>query len=761
MQLEAVMQVKGPVLILAGAGSGKTTVLVNRIANMVNFGNAYHSAYMPEHISMSDIENIELAVKNGSMDKDMLRSFTNEQGVKPYNILAITFTNKAANELRERLAMMLGEDASEINASTFHSTCVRILRREGEKVGFTSNFTIYDTDDSLKVLKEIYKSINIDEKMLPLRSSLSQIGRFKDSMLSPIMAEEEYASDFRMSMVAKIYTEYAKRLKAANAMDFDDIIYHTVRLFLDNEDVLNKYRNRYKYIMVDEYQDTNHAQYLLVGLLAGEHKNLCVVGDDDQSIYKFRGATIENILSFEQQFSGATVIKLEQNYRCTQNILDAANSVIANNTERKGKNLWTDNGVGDKINILKLKDEFEEGRYIADRISDHIASGGSFRENAVLYRLNAQSNAIEKVLLRSAIPYRIFGGIKFYERLEIKDIVAYLSVINNPADTLRLKRIINQPKRGIGDATVATCEEIAYTLGVSLFDVIKSSEEYAPIQKKSKPLMEFAKVIDDLIEFEKKNNTITELFDKLLKDSGYEEFLNSQGIEGQNRLENVMELKSNISNFKKENEEGTLSEFLEEIALYTDLDRADTSGDAVTLMTLHSAKGLEFENVFIAGMEEGIFPGTQSNFDPKEVEEERRLAYVGITRAKKSLHITSSWQRLLYGKTTVNQMSRFVKEIPAQVCEIEDKTVRIVDKNPYASPKSAPTAGKSIGVSGSFSKEKAVFSFSNGDNVVHKVFGSGVIVKITPMGNDKLVEIDFGEKGIKKIMANMAKLEKA
>ncbi len=761
MQLEAVTQVDGPVLILAGAGSGKTTVLVNRIANMVNFGDGYNNDFMPEYISDEHITAVEKAVAENNLSKELLKEFTGNKGITPWNILAITFTNKAAGELKERLVTMLGDEGDSVNASTFHSFCVRLLRREGEKSGFTSSFAIYDTDDSMRMLKDIYKSLSVDDKMLPVRGTLSEMGRLKDSMISPEMAVEQYASDFRMSKIAEVYTEYQRRLAAANAMDFDDIIYHTVRLLSDNPDVLDKYRNWYKYIMVDEYQDTNHAQYLLIGMLSGGHKNLCVVGDDDQSIYKFRGATIENILNFEKQFANCNVIRLEQNYRCTQNILDAANGVISNNTARKGKTLWTDNGDGEKIHIMRLRDEFEEGRYIGDKIATAVNEGGKFSNNAILYRMNAQSNAIEKVLLRSGIPYRIFGGIKFYERLEIKDIVAYLSVINNTRDTLRLKRIINQPKRGIGDATLNTCENIANTLGISLYEVLQTADQYAPIQKKSKPLMAFAKLMDDLIEYSE-NHSTSELFDLLLEHSGYTEFLKTQGLEGRNRLENVYELKSNIVSYESNNEEPSLSGFLEEIALYTDLDRYDADSDAVIMMTLHSAKGLEFDNVFISGMEEGIFPGTQSQFDDKELEEERRLAYVGITRAKKNLVITSSGQRLLYGKTNVNPLSRFAKEIPEALAIIEDQTVRIVDSNPYASLKASPTSSKTIGVGvvNKTATKATLPTLEIGDRVKHKMFGAGEITGITPMGGDKLIVISFDDGNQRKLMANMGKLEK-
>ncbi|MEG1621078.1 MAG: UvrD-helicase domain-containing protein [Oscillospiraceae bacterium] len=471
MQLEAVVKADGPVLILAGAGSGKTTVLVNRVANLVEFGDAYESQSVPSFIKEDDVLYMQSYLEKGG-DDARIKELISANAVKPWNILAITFTNKAAAELRDRLSSMLGETASDINAATFHSACLRILRVDGASLGYSSSFTIYDTDDSVRVIKEVLKSFNLDDKMYPPKQVLGQMGRFKDELLTPDEAIEQNASDFKLAQIAKIYKEYQSMLKKANALDFDDIITQTVRLLSENPEILEKYRNRYRYIMVDEYQDTNHAQYMLVSLLAGKHQNLCVVGDDDQSIYKFRGATIENIMSFEKEFPTSKVIRLEQNYRCTQNILDAANNVIKNNSSRKGKTLWTDNGTGTLVNVLRARDEFAEANYIADKISDNVRDGDKFADHAILYRMNAQSNSIEKILLRSGIPYRIFGGVKFYERKEIKDVIAYLSIINNPADSLRLKRIINEPKRGIGVATLTICEDIAQSLGISLFEVL-------------------------------------------------------------------------------------------------------------------------------------------------------------------------------------------------------------------------------------------------------------------------------------------------
>lgn len=761
-QKEAVMHIEGPLLILAGAGSGKTTVLVNRIANMVKFGSAYNSENIPACVGKEELAFLKDYAREGG-NVDEIVPLLSERPIKPWNILAITFTNKAAGELKERLEKMLGEAGRDINAATFHSICVRILRREIERLGYGSNFTIYDSDDSERVIKACVKKLNMDEKFITPRSALSEISRAKDAMISPKeMFEGAASGDFRKKNIARIYEEYAAQLKEANAVDFDDIIILTVKLFKEFPDVLEYYRNRFRYIMVDEYQDTNRAQYLFVSMLAKEHKNICVVGDDDQSIYKFRGANIENILSFEEQFDNAKVIRLEQNYRSTKTILDAANAVIANNIGRKGKTLWTQNADGDKVTAYKAQDELAEALFVTEEIKNNVRAGASYRDHVVLYRMNAQSNIIEKCFVNHSVPYKIVGGLRFFERKEVKDAIAYLSVINNLKDSLRLKRIINEPKRGIGDATVAAAEEIAQTLGISLFEVISESERYAPISKKSSALKQFADMMGELAELAE---TVTPdvLFDEMLERSGYTMALRALGVEGETRIENINELKSNIINYMKETPDATLSGFLEEAALYTDLDSL-SGDDTVTLMTMHSAKGLEFPNVFIVGMEEGIFPGVSAMYNSEEIEEERRLAYVGITRAQKKLYLTNTVSRMLFGKTNRNRPSRFLMEIPENcVLNMDERrkeerfVQKVVQKKPSqhynweigTNRAAAPKAASAGGV-----------KFKAGDKVKHNIFGEGMVISAKEMGNDSLVEISFEKVGTKKIMANFAKLTK-
>ena len=765
MQRKAVFHTEGPLLILAGAGSGKTTVLIGRIENMVRFGEAYTDNYVPANISESEIAKLKDYAENGGDNTGWLEAIVACRPIKPWNILAITFTNKAAGELKNRLEERLGSVAADIQASTFHSLCVRILRRDIEAIGYGRSFTIYDTDDSLRVIKDGLRECRIDEKVLPSRAVLSAISRAKDSMQTAADMADRAGNDFRLESIARVYDYYQRTLKDANALDFDDIIVNTVRLFLANPDILEYYQNRYKYIMVDEYQDTNQVQYKLISLLAEKHKNLCVVGDDDQSIYKFRGATIENILSFENQFDNTVVIRLEQNYRSTQNILSAANAVIANNTERKGKNLWTDSGDGAKIKFIRARDELEEARYISEKILENAKETGRFSDNAIIYRMNAQSNSVERLLARHTIPYRIVGGLRFYERKEIKDIVAYLSVIENPDDRLRLLRIINEPKRGIGNSTIQAAQSIADNLGESLFYVISHADEFAPLSKKSVPLMEFGTIIKTLADFVEEEG-MENLIDELLEKTGYLKYLESQGFEGVTRIENVMELKTNVQKYIIENEEPTLAGFLEEIALYTDLDNYDRDADAVILMTIHSAKGLEFENVFIAGMDEGIFPSKASMMNPAEIEEERRLAYVAITRAKRELLVFSAERRMIFGQTVWGRQSRFISEIPDEYIEHEDKTVQRRAQKP-AQLKTIANSGssKSIGVSSSPAGSSAIpkgteTDFSAGERVSHKVFGEGKVVSTKPMGGDLMMEIAFDKSGNKKLMANFARLTK-
>lgn len=758
-QKEAVFHTKEPVLILAGAGSGKTTVLVNRIANIVKYGNAYHSQEAPQDLCENDLTMMR-AFLDGTGDGWGLAQRLAVDAAKPWQILAITFTNKAAGELKERLESMLGPDANDIWASTFHSACARILRREGEALGYSSHFTIYDTDDSRRVMKECQRTLGIDDKFLSHKTILGEISRAKDSMISPKEYEETYGGDIRLKRVGEAYRLYQERLKKADAMDFDDIIVNTVRLFETQPDILAHYQHRFRYIMVDEYQDTNHAQYRLTSLLASAHHNICVVGDDDQSIYRFRGATIENIMSFEEQYRDACVIRLEQNYRSTQNILDAANAVISHNTERKGKNLWTSNGEGDKIELHTSLDERDEGAYIANLIMENVNRGCKWGDHAVLYRMNAQSSAVEQAFVRMGVPYRVIGGHRFYDRKEIKDAIAYLCVVCNHDDAVRLRRIINEPKRGIGDTTVNYAVEIAEGLGLSLFEVIRTADEYEKLSRGAKKLKEFAAMIE---EFEQKLPTmpLNEFFEMVMRDSGYLAALALDKETYENRLENIQELSSNLMRYQQENEDGDLVGFLEEVSLMTDIDNYDANADTVILMTIHAAKGLEFPVVFLAGMEEGVFPGIQTMYVPEEVEEERRLAYVGITRAKTRLVLSNAQSRIIFGSTARNRPSRFVEEIPVQLLErsgslLQQKMAGSTYRQPADQTKSkVHTFTRSTPV------QKSSVVFQTGDTAIHKTFGTGVVLSTSPMGNDTLLEIAFDKAGTKKLMANYAKLEKA
>lgn len=763
-QFEAVTTVDGPLLVLAGAGSGKTTVLVNRTAYLLKYGNAYRSESVP-NLNETKIAAAENYI-NGKTDNLPLGAYA-VNPPRDYEILTITFTNKAADELKSRIKDKLGSLADYIWAGTFHSICGKILRLNAEHIGYTSSFTIYDADDQKRIMKDIIKTADIDEKMFPPKSVLSAISGAKDSLVSPEEFEANAGNDYRNRTIASLYNEYQKRLKSANAMDFDDMIVNTVLLLSTAPDVLEHYSNRFRYIMVDEYQDTNHAQYELVRLLSSKHKNLCVVGDDDQSIYRFRGATIENILSFEETFQNAKTIRLEQNYRSTGNILSAANKVIANNLGRKGKNLWTAGEDGPLISVYTAESERGEAKYVADKIFENITSGDRFCDNAVLYRMNAQSASFENVFARSGIPYRIIGGMRFYERKEIKDILSYLCLINNPADNLRLTRIINEPARGIGNATINKIKDIAYAEGTTMLSVISNAHKYSTLTRVVSKLNEFYTLINELI-FIKDEVSISQLTEMLFEKSGYRNNLIFENTdEARDRLENIKEFFNTITLYEQENEEPTLSAFLEEIALVTDIDSLDTSEDRVTLMTIHSAKGLEFKNVFLVGMEEGIFPGVQTLYGgTAEIEEERRLAYVAITRAKSRLTVTNARTRLLYGSTGRNLPSRFLREIPPEFCEYSEAQPMFSDyqsgyKN-YVStntPISSNTQKShtfSIGVVPATPKDN---KYEIGGAVEHKTFGKGMIISAKPMGNDTLLEIAFESVGTKKLMATFAKLK--
>lgn len=739
MQQLAVDTTEGPLLILAGAGSGKTTVLVNRV----------------EHIISSHL-------------------------ATPWQVLAITFTNKAAGELRERLVSAIGEEANDIWAYTFHSCYSRILRRFGEKIGYTNHFTIYDTDDSRRVMKQCQKQLGIEDKLINHKSILAEISRAKDSLISPEEYKQTAQNDFRKSKIAECYELYQAQLKKSDAMDFDDIIFNTVKLLEENEDVRNLYQTQFKYVMVDEYQDTNHAQYVLTSLLADKYKNICVVGDDDQSIYRFRGATIENILSFENHYKGAKVIRLEENYRSTQNILDGANAVISHNKNRKGKTLFTRSGSGDKIVYKTVMSESEESQYIIDEIVKNVNNGMKYSDHAILYRMNAQSRNLEVMLTKSGISHRIIGGHRFFDRKEIKDIVSYLAVINNPSDNVRLQRIINVPKRAIGDTMFANVLEIGAGLGMSAFEVCERADEFQKTSRSASKLMNFTKMIRDFQECIENGMGLNDLLQEVLDVTKYLDYLQEEPETYEDRVNNIKELSSMFIKYEEESEDANLSEFLEDVALISDIDSYNEDEDAVVLMTLHSAKGLEFPVVFIPGMEEGIFPGNQSMFSEEDLEEERRLAYVGITRAKKKLYLISSQQRMLYGQTSRNMPSRFLREIPSSV--IDDQSVVARRSTGFTTPRTAyanasrnelghssrnkigsytqsSSSAHKFGQAGNAAQKNNI-DFKVGDTVCHKSFGTGTVLTVTPMGGDMLLEVAFDKAGTKKMMANYARLEK-
>ena len=699
MQQLAVETTEGPLLILAGAGSGKTTVLVNRIARIISEGLA-----------------------------------------RPWNILAITFTNKAAAELKMRIEKM-DCDSDGIWASTFHTACLRILRGEVEKLGYKKNFIIYDRADQLTVIKECIRNLNLDEKIFVPKAILNEIGRAKDSLKTPKVFAEEAQGEYRRTLISKIYALYQEKLKAFNAMDFDDMIMQTVTLLEKDEEVLRFYQNKFKYILVDEYQDTNHAQYRLISLFGDGYKNVCVVGDDDQSIYKFRGANIENILRFEEHYSDAKVIKLEQNYRSSQNILDAANSVISNNMGRKGKSLWTSNGVGEKITVQKCPNEYEEGHFIAERVEELRSKLSlDYKDFVVLYRMNSQSRVVEEMLIKSAIPYRVLAGTRFYDRKEIKDMIAYLRLIFNTSDNASFVRIVNEPKRGIGKTTVEHALNIAD--GLSVFDVAKDAAKYAELQRSAAKLKVFTDIIDNLRRHVDQE-LLTEFMIRVMNETEYLNALKfEKTTESQTRVENLQEFLSIAQNYEQTNEQPTLGGFLEHIALFSDIDGYDEEQDSVVLMTLHAAKGLEFPVVFIVGAEEGVFPGYQSNLDSEEMEEERRLCYVGITRAKQKLFITHTDSRTIFGSTSRNRRSRFIEEIPHDLIESSFKQRQNI-------------------ISVARQPERSIsFDFAEGQRVRHRKFGEGFIISMQPVGADWRLEIAFDDVGTKNLMAAYANLEK-
>mgnify|MGYP001081955931 FL=1 len=726
-QKEAVLATEGPVLVLAGAGSGKTTVLVNRIAYMIS-----------------------------------------EKHIRPWNILAITFTNKAAREMKDRIERLLGDTAKDMWIGTFHSVCVRILRSCIDLLGYSRDFVIYDTADTKTVMKECLRELDIDEKSFPVRNVLSIISNAKNDLMDAATFENVYKSDYRMSIIAKIYYRYQTKLRKNNAVDFDDIILNTVKILSENPDVLSKYQDKFQYILVDEYQDTNNSQYLLINLLAQANRNLCVVGDDDQSIYKFRGANIGNILNFEDDYSDVQKITLDQNYRSTQNILDAANSVISNNKGRMGKSLWTSNGDGNKVFVYTGTNEYDEARYIARQIKKHFDEQGSFSDCAILYRTNAQSRVIEEMLMRESVPYKVLSGLRFYDRKEIKDIIAYLRVVYNPNDDVSLARIINEPKRKIGNATLEKARNIAREKETSLYDVISHADDYPEFKTAIKKLLSFSEIIQSLIKL-KDTVTIEDLTGRILNDTGYmPELVMEDTTESKTRIENLGEFISVITEFEKNEETGnTLGEFLENISLVSDIDGYDENEDSAVLMTIHSAKGLEFPIVFLSGLEEGLFPGMRSMESDDDIEEERRLCYVAITRAKEQLYITKTISRTIHGKTMPTTASRFFKEIPVEYLEdkttLQPKVAKVMQDlgvRNAAAPKKEVYMTKGFGSSVKSSGSTDYSKFKAGDTVEHRTFGRGEILKATPCGNDCILEIQFESIGFKRLMAAFAKVKK-
>ena len=792
MQRQAAMATEGPLLLLAGAGSGKTTVLIQRIYNLLTYGRGSDCEAVPEWASEEDLDFLEHFPEQPEVPEiDRARRLCAVDVPRPWEIIAITFTNKAAGELKDRLAARLGPVANDVWASTFHSACVRILRRDADRIGFDKNFTIYDTDDSRRVLRDIIKELNLDEKAFPPKSVLGIISSAKDKYESPedFAARHDSEADWKLSRVAKVYDAYAKRLRFASAMDFDDIIYHTVTLLRQEPEVLEYYQNKFRYVLVDEYQDTNHLQYLLTSLLAGGRKNLCVVGDDDQSIYRFRGANIENILSFEKQYKNARVIRLEQNYRSTQNILDAANAVIKNNQGRKGKTLWTDNGSGETVSVRTTFSESDEANFVVGDIMTAVNRGRKFRDAAVLYRMNAQSNALEYAMRRNGVPYKVVGGMKFFDRAEVKDMLAYLCVLNNPLDDLRLRRIVNSPARGIGATTMDKVADLAAAQGASLYEIIRNADLFPELKSAKGKLLKFADLIDGLRR-QGAELALPEFYDAVCDQSGYVKALEEKNdVESRGRIENVEELKSNILGFlERDPEDATLSGFLNEIALYTDLDSLEGGDDCVTMMTIHSAKGLEFPLVYVVGMEEGIFPGSSAQYDQEELEEERRLCYVAMTRAKEHLTMTNARQRMLYGRTSSNRSSRFLDEIPEENMRWEGKP-----EPRFGGGEERPSGGGweggtvSYGVSnyggyGGRTAGGAVRSYREtvdkaapqrpaarggasapmlelqpGDEVEHTAFGRGTVLEVKPMSGDAMVTVRFqGAEKPKRLMLKFA-----
>ncbi|MBP3479663.1 MAG: UvrD-helicase domain-containing protein [Oscillospiraceae bacterium] len=772
MQQQAVLTTEGPLLLLAGAGSGKTTVLIHRIANLLRFGCASDSCEIPDIVTEEDVVFLESLGADAS-EYDLARAdyLCSVRPVAPWSVIAITFTNKAASELKSRLTDMLGPRGQDVWAMTFHSACCRILRRDIDRLGYDSSFTIYDTADSERVMKEIIKDMGLDDKTFPAKYVLSVISKEKDKMVSPedLLQWAEDNGELKLLPIAKAYKKYQNRLKENNALDFDDIILKTVELLQQYEDVRTYYQRKFQYVLVDEYQDTNNLQYLLTSLLAGGYENICVVGDDDQSIYRFRGATIENILNFEKQYKGARVIRLEQNYRSTQSILNAANAVIAHNLGRKGKRLWTANGAGQPVTVYEAADGESEASFVAGQIISNKSKGKQFKDHAILYRTNAQSNALEYAFKKNGIPYRVIGGMRFFDRAEVKDMLAYLCVINNRSDDLRLKRIINNPPRGLGEKTLQPALRQAEAEGIPLYSIVSDPYAYAPLEKSAEKFLRFSALIEGLAQLQEEV-TLDAFYEEVMIRSGYIDMLQKKDTEeNKTRLENIRELKSSILSYMENADQPTLAGFLEEIALYTDIEEYNEGDDAVVMMTMHSSKGLEFPNVFLVGFEDGLFPGMRTIGDAQEMEEERRLCYVAITRAKENLTISYARQRMLYGRTNAAMQSRFLKELPES---------DIVRKGGYTSPARANTYGGSQNRYGGWNGESygtyrqpgrttfsstpsntakaPILELNKGDMIQHTAFGRGLVLTVVKMGGDALLEIAFDQIGTKKLMAKSA-----
>ena len=760
MQRAAVIATEGPLLVLAGAGSGKTTVLIQRIANIIKYGSAADSDEIPDFIGEAEVEFLEAFAKKPNDDeREAAERLCTLNPAAPWSVIAITFTNKAAGELKERLSVRLGSRANEVWASTFHSACVRILRRDIDRLGYDRSFTIYDSSDSERLMKEIVRDLRLEEQQFAPKIVLRYISTAKDKMVWPEDFKLAFSdeNDYKIERISHAYREYSRRMKEANALDFDDIILLAVTLLLQFDEVREYYQNKFRYVLIDEYQDTNNLQYILAKTLAGKWGNLCVVGDDDQSIYRFRGATVENILQFESQYKKARAIKLEQNYRSTGMILSAANGVIENNAGRKGKSLWTANDGGEKITVYTATNDGDEAQFVAKQILDNVAAGGFFRDHAVLYRMNALMNRVEDAFKRNGVPYRIIGGTRFFDRMEIKDITAYLAVIHNSSDDLRLGRILNTPTRGLGAKALEIIAFLAQQHRKPWFEIIAEASDYPDLVRYAPKLHAFADMILYLTETAK-TGTLTDFYDEVLDKTGYIRALEAKEAaepEVRTRIENVMELKSNIVTYEETAEEPSLDGFLDEISLFTDIDRFDTDADAVVLMTMHSAKGLEFPKVFLVGFEDGIFPSSRSIGFQEEMEEERRLCYVGITRAREQLFISHARQRMLFGRTSYSPASMFIGEIPPEC--VEEKKSEIMTRT-YIEPRHTIEANpqRKFPVYSQKVASVPLPQIKKGDQITHTAFGTGLVLSLKPMGGDALLEIAFDESGTKRLMLKSA-----